>query len=343
MSTEVLRARLRADIFDHEALHGLFERHHVAGEVDAAWCLAHALSFLKKATRAEESFHEEHRPRELRRASQRLSEAVLRRHVTHPEQDLLLTCVFGLLARAVAMWRATETPPQLRLYKRIDVTTDGAPISRMIAYLAEKLDVPPPELYLRPEESGDAIVLNLHRDGRLQPTLAVFRNLLGARTDSELAFTLGRSVLDLYPPHFCSVALDRSPPALQQVLTACLRGAGLPVRGDEETLDVILRELFGRMQPETREQLRGILRRIVETGGSMDVERWALGVELTGYRMGLLLCGDLGVAGRMISQEQSFDRPMTLGPRDKIKALVEYACSEDYVAARRAIGVSVGG
>jgi len=70
------------------------------------------------------------------------------------------------------------------------------------------------------------------------------------------------------------------------------------------------------------------------------VKRWAAAAELTAYRVGLLLCHDLRIAGQMISQEQSM-LGSTMGPRDKIKELVLYSISEDYFTARRAIGVTV--
>ena len=344
MSPESLRGRLRENVFDYEAMHGLLAHYRAMGELDAAWCIAHVLVFLKKAARAEELLHEEHRPRELPKARQPLPEGVLRRHVAHPDQDLYLTCVFGLAARGVAMWRAVRPPVMLKPHKRIDVSTDAAPISRMTAYVAKVLDVVLPELYLRPEDLGDLELMNLQRDGRLCPTMVVLQSLLQGRTDAQLAFSLGRSMVDLYPPHFCLVAVDRSPQALELVLMACLRSAGVPVEGDAAALDQVARELLGRMDPATRESLQSMARRLVASGGSLDVKRWVLAAELTANRVGFLLCGELQAAAQMISQEQApLRKGMTLGPRDKIKELVEYGISEDYFAARRAIGVSVGG
>ena len=93
-------------------------------------------------------------------------------------------------------------------------------------------------------------------------------------------------MMDLYLPHFCFVALDRSPQALKQVFMACLHGVGLPVQGDVAALDQISREIFGRMQPAARDQLRSLLQKFIEAGGSTDVKRWAAASELTAYRVG---------------------------------------------------------
>ena len=94
------------------------------------------------------------------------------------------------------------------------------------------------------------------------------------------------------------------------------------------------------MAPAALDQLRSLLQKFIDAGGSTDVKRWAAASELTAYRVGLLLCHDLKIAGQMISQEQSM-LGSTMGPRDKIKELVLYSISEDFFTARRAIGVAV--
>jgi hypothetical protein len=137
------------------------------------------------------------------------------------------------------------------------------------------------------------------------------------------------------------VALDRSPKNLKDVFMACLRVCGMPVQGDTAALDVIAKQITGRMAQGQVDQLNSLLKKFVEAGGSTDVKRWANAVELTGYRVGLLLCGDLATAALMISQEQA-QLGSAMTPKDKIKELVLFSISEDYFAARQAIGMQVG-
>jgi hypothetical protein len=136
------------------------------------------------------------------------------------------------------------------------------------------------------------------------------------------------------------VALDRSPQALKQVFMACLRAVGMPVQGDTAALDTIAREITGRMAPAAVDQLRSLIQKFIDAGGSTDVKRWAASAELTAYRVGLLLASDLRIAGQMISQEQSM-LGSAMSPRDKIKELVLYSISEDYFTARRNIGMAI--
>jgi hypothetical protein len=273
-------------------------------------------------------------------ARQRLSEDTLRRHVFHPDQDLYLTGILGLIARAVASWRAQPLPGTLNPNERIDVQIDPSLFSRMAKYVKDVLNVTAPDVYLRPNDPGDLTLMNIKREDALHPSMVVFQNLLRGKSEPHLVFALGRYMMDLYLPHFCYVALERSPQHLKQVFLACLRAVGMPVQGDVAALDIIAREITSRMEPAHLDQLRSLIQKFVDAGGSTDVKRWAAAAELTAYRVGLLLCHDLRIAGQMISQEQSM-LGSTMGPRDKIKELVLYSISEDYFTARRAIGVTV--
>ena len=89
------------------------------------------------------------------------------------------------------------------------------------------------------------------------------------------------------------------------------------------------------------DQLRSLIKKFIDAGGSTDVKTWAAAVELTNYRVGLLLCGDLATAALMVSQEQQ-QLGSAMTPKDKIKELVLYSISEDFFQARRAIGMQVG-
>jgi hypothetical protein len=62
-------------------------------------------------------------------------------------------------------------------------------------------------------------------------------------------------------------------------------------------------------------------------------------VDATARRGGLLVCGELAAAARMVASEPA---PPT-GPRpiEKVRDLVAYSVSPAYFAARRHIGVAI--
>ncbi|RMG99750.1 MAG: tetratricopeptide repeat protein [Deltaproteobacteria bacterium] len=327
--------------FRYASYHALFNIYQSAGQIDKAYCVAMVLNFLKKATPQEEAFFQQYHRQELVQARQRLGEEVLRRHVFHPDEDIYLTGILGLVAPAIAAWQARDLPPTIKKKERIDITADPSFFSRYAKYVKDVVNLPQPDVYLRPKEPGDLTILNVKVDNQVRPSMVVFQNLLRNKSEKHLVFALGRYMMDLYLPHYAYVVLDRSPQSLKQVFMACLLIAGMPVQGDQAALGQIAREITARMPAGAVDQIRSLIKKFVDAGGSTDVKRWAAAAELTNYRVGMLLCGDLTAAAQMISHEQVM-LGSTMSPKDKIKELVLYCLSEDFFAARRAIGVHVG-
>ena len=326
--------------FRYESYHALFNIYRKSSQVDKAYCVARTLVFLKQATPEEQQANDKYASNEFRQARQRLSEEILRRHVFHPDEDLWLTGILGSIAPAIAAWRVNPLPAYLKPNERTDINTDPSLVARMAKYVMQLLNVGQPDLYLRPDEPGDVALLNAQRDNRVHPTMVVFSNLLKGKNEKHLAFAMGRHMSDLYLPHYAYVALDRSPQNLKQVFLACLHMCDMETGGNKAELDAVAREILSRLPGGARDQMRSLMRRFVEAGGSTDVKRWALGTEITGYRIGFLLCDDLVTAAHLISQEQAaFGSSMT--PKDKIKELVLYSISEDYFKARKGIGIAV--
>ncbi|MFO7567380.1 MAG: tetratricopeptide repeat protein, partial [Enhygromyxa sp.] len=325
-----------------ESYHALYNIYRSSNQVDKAWCVAQALSFLKKANDEQQALYDRHRQEGFVRARQRLSETTMRKHVFHPDQDPYLTGILGLVAQPLAAWRAKELPPTIKSESRTDITLDPSPFAQIAKYVKEVLNVGAPDVYLRPNEPGDISVINVKRDGAVHPSMVVYQNILRGKKEHHLVFALGKSMMDLYPPHYAYVTIDRSPQSLKQVFMACMRICGLPVQGDNAAaLDAIAREIKGRMSAGHIDQLGTLMKKFSQAGGSTDVKRWAAAVELTCYRVGLLLCGDLQTAALMVSQESNL-LGSTMTPKDKIKELVLYSISEDYFDARRGIGIQVG-
>lgn len=331
------RARIDADPLAYDSWHALFSHYRGQGQQDAAFCVARALVFLKQANADEAQLHRQfHRP-EFRQVGQRLSEDMMRRKVFHPDENLWLGGVFGMAAPAAAAQWAKHLPPFVNSRGRLDLAGDRSPVARLVKYVQEVLNVGEPDVYVVDVGAGVS-VFNSQRDGRVYPALFVGREAAVGDDLRPLAFALGRAMTELYLPHYMFVCVDRSLPNLKAVLRACRAMARIDV-GTPPDIEVLARELRGKLPSRQPDQFRELFDRIEAADVLLDAGQWARGVEITAHRIGLVLADDLGVAAQHIARER--DGVSFLTARDMVQELVRYSISEDYFAVRKSLGLAV--
>jgi hypothetical protein len=93
------------------------------------------------------------------------------------------------------------------------------------------------------------------------------------------------------------------------------------------------------MQPVEREGLRLVVQRYLDAGAKSDLKRYIQTTEATAARAGLLLCGDLEIAAKLLADEPQV--PGDLSAREKVKDLVVFSVSEQYAALRSRLGIGV--
>lgn len=330
---------LRLEPSRYASYHRLFEIYLARRELDKAFCVARTLVFLKQANQQEAALHGRYPQPEFRKIRQRLSEEVLRRSVFHPDEDAVISGILGLAAPVLAAWRVKQLPYPLRPGDRVDLDDTPAPVGQMLVYVTGVLGLAQPDLYFRPDEPGDLNVLNVQREGRVRPTMIALASALREKGENNLVFAVARHALDLYPPHYGFMVIDRSPENLKDVIYACMQVSGSQPLESSPGVAACARELRQHLTPATIEQIGGLLRRLSQAD-AIDVKAWARAAELAGYRVGLLLCNDLTTAAHVISQEQRLLGSF-LSPKDALRELIVYSVSEEYFAARRALGLNV--
>lgn len=330
---------LRLEPYRFASYHRLFDIYLARRELDKAFCVARTLVFLKQANQQEAALHSRYPQPEHRKIKQRLGEDVLRRHVFPSEEDATISAILGLVAPVLSAWRVKQLPYPLRPADRVDPDESPAPVGKMLLYVLGVLGLGQPDLYFRPDEPGDLAVLNVQREGRVRPTVIALANALREKSENNLVFAVARQALDLYPPHYGFMVIDRSPENLKDVIYACMLVSGGTPREPSPGVAACARELRQHLTPPVIDQVGALLRRLVQAD-SVDVKGWARASELAGYRVGFLLCNDLATAAHAISQEQRMLGSF-LTPKEALRELVVYSVSEDYFVTRRALGLSV--
>ena len=90
--------------------------------------------------------------------------------------------------------------------------------------------------------------------------------------------------------------------------------------------------LQGNMMPQDREVLVTASRRFLEAPVK-NIKPWMIAADLTGDRAGLLLCGDLSTAAKMMTRVPSLVTDLT--PTQRITELTVFATNDAYFRLRK--------
>jgi hypothetical protein len=77
-----------------------------------------------------------------------------------------------------------------------------------------------------------------------------------------------------------------------------------------------------------------------DQGAKVNLKRWLQGADATAARAGLVLCGDLEIARKIISAKPQL--PGELSPSERMRDLLVYSVSSKYFALRKALGIAIG-
>jgi tetratricopeptide (TPR) repeat protein len=335
-------ALLAADPYRYDSYSALRRIYMDSHEYDKSWCVCSTLVFLDKADPEEVQFYEQYKPRGFVRAKQSMTEDIWRK-AYHPDEDLSIGAIMAAIREAAAMGHAKPHKDfGLRRKDRRDVETDQLPFSKILHYVSQVMNVRLPDVYLQPEQRGEILLANTIEKRQLSPSLVVRADLLQGRPEREIAFVAARSLSLMRPEHFLKLAL----PTNTELTTALLSAIVLvqhrfPVPPDMRTpVAQFAPELEKWLPPNLREHLAAWVTWFLQNGGLVDTAKWGNAVELTSHRVGLLICGDLSIAAKMISAESPVAGGLQL--KDKLTELVLYSVSEDYFAVRAHLGMTIG-
>jgi hypothetical protein len=309
-----------------------------AGRLDEAWCVSRALVYRKQATPEEEQFYRRYQEHERRKARGVLDDdawSVLR----DENEDRIVSSIFALTWEGPVSLRAgTAKSFQLKSKEKIKVEDGSRAVGKIFQNAARVLNSPLPHVYVQPERSGRLVLANCVEGGALAPTVIVARDLMAGYRDTEIVFCVASTLALLRPAWYLRLAL----PTVQELDAALIAAIGL-VRDDVAVrpeiaplVESFSAEMKKRVGPQTREALGDLVRRLTERP---NLARWRDAVDTAARRAGLLVCGELEAAARMVSTEPVLpDGPR---PRDKVQDLVVFSVSPAYFATRRKLGVAV--
>ncbi len=270
-----------------------------------------------------------------------LTEELWHKVLYHPAEDRRLSVLLGALAPALALARAQDPKSAgLRDRARLDLDRDPSTLSRLVVVGGQMLGIGRPTVCLRPDTRGEIEVTNVRTDAGLITTFLVGSDLLGRQTERELGFIVGRSLAMLRFEHFgLSPLIVASRAELKLAVLSAIKLMAPAAAFPEESEPMFgqFLELFRRgLPPQNMEPLSVAVPALLGGDGRIDLEGWRIGAERTVQRAGLLLCGDVNVALRVLAQ---------IMPPDQVAGasmdLLKFAVSPSYLTLREQLGLAI--
>jgi tetratricopeptide (TPR) repeat protein len=310
-----------------------------AAQWDRVYNVCGALTVLQAADKEEVGFYERGAVAPLTLPGAALSEEIWQKVLYDPGEDRRLSLLFSCVADIVALARAQD-PKTIGLKDRyrLDSGSDPSGVARLFEAGAGVLNMMPPVVYLNRDFTGDVEILNVRDPAAIaSTTVMVGPNIVNGRVEKDVAFIIGRTLALLRPAHLVlSPHIVPTEPELTAIVYAafklCQPSAPVPNPG----LYGPYLNLFQKMLPPERlESLASLVPWLIESWRDLDLTAWRTGAERTADRAGLLLCGDLGAAVRMLHAS----RGMAAGPA--VLDLIRWSVTEGHLGLRDMLGITV--
>ena len=336
------REMLKIDALKLEPYRKLYQLQLEKKSYDEAWCLAAALAFMHKADPEETQFFEDYRPKGLPTVRGRLDNEQWARNLFHEEENLYIGKIFEMIAAAalkakIEDLKQKKQTPVLDARFRQDPATSTVTLARTFGWAAQVLGLPQcPLLYVRSDVPGALVAVPNE-----PPASVAGQTVLTGFSTQDLLFLVGKHLSMYHPQHYIKTLF----PTVTELTVLLFAGIKMvapdsPSPPDiDKQIVVTAQTLRAFMQPMQLEGLRMVVKKFLAEGAKANIKRWWQTVEITSARAGLVLCGDLEIAKKIIAAEPQ--QPSDLTVQEKLKELLQFSVSEQYHALRVALGITI--
>jgi tetratricopeptide (TPR) repeat protein len=309
---------------------------------DEAWCLAAALAFMRKAGEEETQFFEDYRPKGMPAVKGRLDNEQWVRNLFHEEESLYVGKIFEMIAAAalkakIETLKVRKEVPVLDPRFRQDPATSTVTLARTFGWAAQVLGLPScPLLYVRSDVPGALVAV-----ANEPPASVAGQTVLTGFSTQDLLFIVGKHLAMYRGEHYIKTLF----PTVTELTVLLFAGIKLVAPATPSPPDIekqimgTAQQLQQFMQPVQLEGLRMVVKKFLAEGAKANIKRWVQTVEITSCRAGLLLCGDMEIAKKIIAAEPQ--QPGDLTAQEKLKELLQFSVSEHYYALRNALGITI--
>jgi tetratricopeptide (TPR) repeat protein len=309
-----------------------------AKRADGAWCMCQALSVLNLAEPAEERFYRQHRADNAAPAQAAMTDEDWAK-LAHPDQDVLLTRIFAMIQPTII--RVRTTPLEAQGYDpryAIDLSLHPYPVSQTLFYAQGVLGMQAPLVFQNPNDPGGLGFVHAHT-----PAIVLGRVAFETQVPTQsMAFIAGRH-LTYFRPGYYVRHLVPTGTGLKAWLFAAIKLCvpAFPVSADlQGQVEEALAALQQDFQGAQRERLASAVSKLLNAGGALDLKKWVASIDLTADRAGFLLAHDLQLTTEVM---RATEDAAAMPGKERMKEIVLFSISEEYLELRQRLGITVEG
>ena len=306
-------------------------------DVDRVYCACSALVAMGEADLDEQLLFAQHRPETLPIAKATLDDAAWAQLLPSAHPRILDELAIAVESVAFEAWYAdgskNSIPPAKEKVNPQKTTVSAA---RCFTWAAQLLGLPEPDIYLQPSQMRIGMRMLPMR----KLSIELGHPVLSGWGMSDLAF-LAAHHLAYARPGWRIIALLGSRDELRALLMAGMSVARPDVPGLAEVGSrsrEFAQQLEGRMSPEVKETLGGLVEKVMGNGGALDVFAWLRCVEETAGRAGLLASGNLTVAANVLAIAGA--SPGGQSAAERARGLLGFSVSQAHTELRKRLGVA---
>ncbi|MBX3181172.1 MAG: tetratricopeptide repeat protein [Polyangiaceae bacterium] len=319
---------------------GLYRLYLHKRSYDEAWPLAAAMSFLGRADAEESRFYTDYRLDGMLQVKGRLSSEHWARLLFHANLNLHVTKIFEMIVPAALKAKVEQLSRQPSLVDprfKQDPQSSTVTFAKTFGWAAQVLGLPTPELYVR-SDLNDAVRAVPY----LPPVSVAGKAVLSGFQPEELTFICGKHLAS-YRPELYMRNLFPTQDELKIMLFSALAmvDPNTPVPPEfTNQIRMTVPALAKHIQPIEAERLKAAVKPFLAEKTAANIKSWAQAAELTQLRAGLLVCGDLTIARKIIALEPVLPGDLTV--EEKLQELLLFSVSEQYAQLRAALGITIG-
>jgi tetratricopeptide (TPR) repeat protein len=308
-----------------------------ARKPDPAWCICQALSVLNRAEPDEERFYRRHRSDNAAAAQAALDEEDWARRVSHGDADPLVTRIFAAIQPTIIRAR-TQSLEELGYDERfrIDLMVQPYPVTQTLYYAQGVFGFPAPPTFQNPNDPAGLGFLHAHT-----PAIVLGRAAFESDVPTQwLAFVCGRHLAYFRPGYYVRHLVPTGT-GLKAWLFAAMKLC-VPQFPIAPELEGQVNDAIGFMQQDfhgvQREVLASTVSKLLQSGGALDLKKWVAAVDLTADRAGFLLAHDLQIATDVM---RATEDASSVPPKERIKEIVLFSISEEYLELRKRLNITL--